>query len=1282
MERLQTTDRLSGPENWGVWKILMEDILQQKGCKLALKTKAQAKADLKMDDAAWLAFMPDAKWDEINSNALSFIRPCLSNSILKAHSRVLTAQELWQKLKDRYDQPSMINRYVVLSQAFTTKMKEGTKFLSHLDEMQNIFSQIDDLGITFTEEMRITAILISLPQSWSIIVTPILTSAGKNSLTLEELIAMLLDIEKQNVFGSSSSEKQGEALATHRGRSQFRGGHGRSKSTTRSQGRDIVCHYCKKKGHMIKDCWKLKDKRKKRDEKNKDASSSAPPSDSEADIALLTQGGDVNVSAYSVPEVWIIDTGASFHVCPSKAFFSSYEPITDGSCVWLGDDRKYEIEGKGTVVLMRQNGQTITLTNVRHVPGLTKNLISVGQLSDGGFTTTFDSSSWKISKGALVIARGSREGTMYVLRSVNPGSSACVASGEVAAGTWHKRLGHLSETGLQVLISKGLLPKVSLSSDFCSDCVIGKSRRVNFRRNSKRLKQHRLELIHSDLVGPIGHTSLGGVVYFITFVDDFSRKLWLYPLKSKDEAFQAFRIFKARVENETGCKIKELMTDNGGEFTSKEFENFCREAGIIHHRTVPRTPQQNGVAERQNRTILERVRAVLTHSGLPKQFWAEVASTIAYLLNRCPHNGIDGQVPECRWSGSSISYSHLRMIGCEAYAHQQSASKLGERARKCVFLGYGGDDRGYRLWDPVEKKVFRSRDVVFNEDIMYFKSQERNQNEEMSDPSTFPKPDSIPNQFRTQHMIEDDSQCSSSDEEEEEVEHENVPEFRPEPEQNVENFQTPDHWVRRSTRPIRPPARYSPSLNYILYTDAGEPESYQEAICSPDASKWMEAMNEEMESFERNHTWEVMPLPPGKRALKNRWIYRLKQETNGAKRYRARMVVKGFAQQKGIDFNEIFSPVVKHTSIRIILAMVACMNLELEQLDIKTAFLHGDLQEEIYMEQPEGFGNGKDLVCRLKRSLYGLKQAPRQWYKKFDTFMIEQKYERCKVDHCVYLMRTTGKITILLLYVDDMLIAGNDLHEIQRLKSQMAKKFATKDLGQAKQILGMRIERDRKSGKLWLSQSDYIHKVLKRFNMADCSPVSTPLAGHFKLSKEDCPISSWEKKGMMDIPYTSVVGSLMYAMVCTRPDLAQAVGVVSRYMSNPGRTHWEAVKWMLRYLKGTQDHSLCFGGSGLKVVSYSDANFAGCGDTRKSTTGYVFTLGGGAVSWMSRLQSDVALSTTEAEYIALTETAKEMIWLRRMLEWFGLSQNKYSIYCDSQSVVHLARNVAFHARTK
>ncbi|KAG8472622.1 hypothetical protein CXB51_034312 [Gossypium anomalum] len=377
----------------------------------------------------------------------------------------------------------------------------------------------------------------------------------------------------------------------------------------------------------------------------------------------------------------------------------------------------------------------------------------------------------------------------------------------------------------------------------------------------------------------------------------------------------------------------------------------------------------------------------------------------------------------------------------------------------------------------------------------------------------------------------------------------------------------------------------------------------------------------------------------------------VKEGTPGVEepRYKARLVAKGYSQILGVDFTDVFSQVVKHSSIRALLGIVAMHDSELEQLDVKTAFLHGELEEDIYMQQPEGFivSKKENYVCLLKKSLYGLKQSPRQWYKRFDSFMTSHDFKRSSLDSCVYFKKNSdGSFVYLLLYVDEMLIVAKDKGEIKKVKAQLSEEFEMKDLGPAKKILGIEILSDRKT---FISLS---------------------------------PQSDDKIEYMSHVPYSSAVGSLMYAMVCSRPDLSYAVSAVSRYMANPSKEHWKAVQWVLRYLRGTTDVCLQFGRTKDGVIGYVDADFAGDLDRRRSLTGYVFTIGGCAISWKATLQTTVALSTTEAEYMAISEACKEAIWLKGLFSELNEDLQISTVFCDSQSAIFLTKDQMFHERTK
>ena len=1254
-------DKFEG-HDFTFWKMQIEDYLYQKKLHLPL---SEQKPET----------MSETDWNLLDRQALGVVRLSLAKNVAYNIVNEKTTFGLLKALSNMYEKPSAANKVFLIRQLVNTKMKEGASVTDHINEFNSIISRLGSVDIKFDDEVQALLLLSSLPDSWSGTVTAVSSSSGTTKLTFEGIRDLILG---EDIRRRSAGESSSNLLSTEeRGRKSNRGGNGKGRSRSKSRKRgqsknrkDITCWNCKENGHFRNQCPKPSaDKGKK-------------------EVNVAEDDDDALICSVECSiESWIMDSGASFHACHCRDVMQNFRPYSGR--VRLADDKSLEITGIGDVVLKTTLGTTWKLKDVRYIPDLKKMLISVGQLDEEGHYVNFGNQQWKVTKGNLVIARGHKQGTLYMVEMSADGTNAAVEDAGVST-LWHQRLGHMSEKGMKMLASKGRIPDLqNVKIDFCEPCVLGKQKKVTFVKTGQPPKAGKLELIHSDVYGPTKVSSIGGSRFYVTFIDDSTRKVWVYFLKNKSDVFSTFKRFKAAVENETNLKIKCLKSDNGGEYNKTEFIDYCAEHGIRMLKTVPDTPQQNGVAERMNRTLNERAKSMRLHAGLPKMFWADAVNTAAYLINRGPSAPIGFKIPEEEWKGREVSLTHLKVFGCVSYVQIKDADrdKLEAKAKKCTFIGYGLDNMGYRFWDNHSKKVIRSRDVTFNENALY--------KDDIAAGSSKSKQPENKQQVVFEGMTEDDiaqpvrtleiggsSGSSGSSEDSGGFDNNENTEDSGSSETVMPEPETPH--VRQSTRVRRPPNRYSPSANYLLLTENGEPESYSEALRMKDSIQWKKAMEDELGSLDKNQTWSLVKLPAGKKALQNKWVFRVKDEADGSKRYKARLVVKGFQQKEGVDYNEIFSPVVKMTTIRLVLGIVAAEDLHLEQLDVKTAFLHGDLEEDIYMAQPEGFlVTGKEnLVCKLKKSLYGLKQAPRQWYLKFDSLMQRNGYTRCEMDHCCYLKKFRSSYIILLLYVDDMLVAGSDMQEIKRLKEQLSREFEMKDLGAARQILGMSIVRDKGAGTLKLSQQKYIRKVLEKFNMTDAKARSTPMGSQLKLSKKQSPKTDEDKEEMAKIPYASAVGSLMYAMVCTRPDIAHAVGVVSRFMSNPGKEHWEGVKWLLRYLKGTSKVTLCFRRKKVVLEGFADADLGGCADSGKSTTGYVFTIGGTAISWMSRLQKSVALSTTEAEYMAIAEAAKELIWLKNFLSELGMKQEDCVLHCDNQSAVHLAKNPVFHSRTK
>ncbi|KAJ9541966.1 hypothetical protein OSB04_028472 [Centaurea solstitialis] len=748
-----------------------------------------------------------------------------------------------------------------------------------------------------------------------------------------------------------------------------------------------------------------------------------------------------------------------------------------------------------------------------------------------------------------------------------------------------------------------------------------------------------LEIIHTDVCGPFSHVARGGYRYFITFTDDFSRYGYVYLMRHKSESFEIFREFQNEVQNQLGRKIKFLRSDRGGEYLSDEFDNHLMECGIVSQLTPPYTPQMNGVSERRNRTLLDMVRSMMCHSTLPMSFWGHALKTAAHILNRAPTKSVE-KTPYELWKGKKPNISFLRIWGCEVYVKRPTSEKLKPKSDKCFFVGYPRTIVGYYFYNPEENKVFVARNGKLLEE-KFLSSGNTRKDVDLQ----------VVDEDNTTPIVEP------------EIQHENVePQSEP-----IEEVQTQD--LRRSSRVRQEPYRY---LGFLVSQDNGdlnEPTSYGEAVSGSESEQWQEAMKAEMQSMYDNQK---------------------KTDMDGnVHTFKARLVAKGFTQTHGIDYDETFSPVAMLKSIRILMAISAYFNYEIWQMDVKTAFLNGKLTEDVYMEQPEGFEDPKNpnKVCKLLKSIYGLKQASRSWNLHFDERIKEFGFAKSEFEPCVYTKFSGSIVTFLVLYVDDILLIGNDVPTLQSVKSWLSKCFQMKDLGEAAYILGIKIYRNRSRRLIGLSQSTYIEKILKKSRMDESKKGFIPMQHGIVLSKNTCPVSSQDQDKMKSVPYASAIGSIMYAMLCTRPDVAYSVSVTSRYQQNPGEPHWVAVKNIFKYLRRTKDMFLVFGGSEdeISVTGYSDASFQTDRDDFRSQSGYVFTLNGGAISWKSSKQDTIADSTTEAEYIAASDAAKEAVWLRNFLSDLRVVASisrPIDIFCDNSGAVAQAKEPREHHKSR
>ena len=502
--------------------------------------------------------------------------------------------------------------------------------------------------------------------------------------------------------------------------------------------------------------------------------------------------------------------------------------------------------------------------------------------------------------------------------------------------------------------------------------------------------------------------------------------------------------------------------------------------------------------------------------------------------------------------------------------------------------------------------------------------------------------------------------------------------------------------VRRSTRVRRAPgswwrAMVTAGLLSHAHVITEIPTSYKQAMASDRATFWQKGIDKELASQHKNKTWKLVPRSEASNILTSRWVFGVKQLPDESGKLvdtaKGRLVARGFQQVEGLDYTETFAPVIKFTTIRLLLALVSYFDLELHQMDVVTAFLNGDLDEDIYMEQPEGCidKTKSDSVCKLLKAIYGLKQAHRQWHSKIVAFLIaELGFTTTRSDPCLYIRRQNNVIMIIALYVDDLLLAGSDLDAIVWMKNELNRRFEMKDLGEAKTCIGLEIDRNRSKNILTVTQSKYAHAVLNRFKMSKSNQCATPMEQSSHVATQVADTHTSDKP--CSAPCRQAIGCLMFLMVGTRPDIAFAIGKLAQHCADPRESHWSGVKRVLRYLRGSQRLGLVFCKDDLdtELHGYSDADWGGCLKSRKSTSGYVFKLCGGPISWASRKQTVVAKSTCEAEYIALSEACKEAAWLRRFhADVLGATADPtLRIGCDNAGTIAFAQNESTNRRNK
>ena len=1023
-----------------------------------------------------------------------------------------------------------------------------------------------------------------------------------------------------------------------------------------------------------------------------------------------------------------------------KSFLHKYveEP---GPKVVFGDNSSAPTEGYGSV-----NCNGIVFTRIAYVNGLKYNLISVSQLCDAKYIVQFDDKRGTIfnaNKEVVLIAP--RRDDVYVLdMSSLTQNGTCLFSkaSETINWLWHRRLSHLNFKNINNLAKQNKvlgLPSLVYTKDKpCSACEKGKHHRASFKTKQTFSIKSCLHLLHMDLFGPVSPMSIHHEKYTLVIVDEYSRYTWVYFLTKKSQAAETIMSFVRNIENQNDVKVKQIRTDNGTEFKNQDLECFCDEKGISQNFTSPYTPEQNGVAERRNRTLIEAARTMLNGSVLSKHFWTEAVKTACYTQNRSiivkrhnktPYEIFKGRIPD-------ISYFHV--FGCPVFIHNHKdhLGKFDAKADDGYFLGYSLVSKAFRVFNTRRQQTEETYHITVDESTESIRFSNSSVEEiGIDDSSRYPPDEYHPeNNPSTQYQadadvsyyiiphnlpqppisefIETQPVSNETDTTEQNVQEPteqivptvvtevhidelpHVPESEPiQAPTSSNSYPKPqDSWTRSKiielVNIIGEPTEgmltrskaaklKAATANICLYADylsEIEPKNVKEALTY---ESWVQAMRDELEQFDRNDVMTLVECPQGVLIIGMKWVFKNKTDENGTViKNKARLVAKGYNQQEGIDYEETFAPVARMEAIRIFLAYATYMNFKVYQMDVKSAFLNGNIKEDVYVQQPPGFESSEypNHVYKLNKALYGLKQAPRAWYETLSAFLIQNKFVRGRIDNTLFIYRTKDDVILVQVYVDDIIFGSTSYKLCKQFEKLMTTKFEMSMMGELTYFLGLQIKQTEKG--ISICQEKYLRNLLKKYELTDCSSVKTPMVPPNNLGPD------LTGKSVNQTQYRGMIGSLMY-LLASRPDIQFSVCLCARYQADPKESHLTAVKRIIRYLKGTPNLGLYYPKcSGFDLKGYTDSDYAGCNMDRKSTSGSCQFLGGKLVCWSTKKQQSVAMSSAEAEYMAAAGCCANVLWMKSQLSDYGIQYKMVPIFCDNTSAIAISNNPVLHQRTK
>lgn len=1137
----------------------------------------------------------------------------------------------------------VISLYTELTSLMMKMHESVTDYIIRAETASTALKNADE---EISDPLLIAMVLKGLPENFRPFVVAVTQRDGE--MTFTEFKTLLRSFEETEKSREQHESSKGDSVMS-------------SASKTKAKTKDKKpwkCYNCGQPGHYAKDCPHPKKQRKQNAAKHND--------DAKGAVMMKMNTGAAHSGGL------LVDSGATAHIVNQKDHFIRLNDFDrDRHFIELADGTRANLaEACGDAEIKCKDSlgieHSVILCDALYVPKCPNNIFSVQKAAERGMNVTFQRGGSKLTTPDGVVFNIVQEGKLYYLNAPSDDSVACNEMVEnstlhVNQGmshdllTWHRLMGHENFNDVRKLEKyvEGMHITSRNLDVNCDVCAEGKMVLSQNHSAAKNRATKRLHLVHSDLAGPVVPVGKHGFRYAMIFTDDYSGVMYCYNLKSKSDAHVAMQQFL--IDTKDFGKVHTLRSDGGGEYTCEKFQDVLRSNGIRHQRTAPYSPHQNGKAERSWRTLFDMTRCLLLDSGLPKSLWCYAIKQAVHIRNRSYSHSVN-ETPYFKFIGSKPDLSGLQMFGapCWSYDHVEKG-KLDSKATLCHYLGHDCRSPSVFVYDPKTKGIRRSR-------ISCVRFAKRSGAEHVSDvPDVCVGPD-----------LSDDGEAVVSDAD--------TTEDAPEP-------------TTRYPRRTREPPKYLADYHYQAQSDTeisveycyraimGVPQNYEEATRSADAHEWQRAMQYEMDSLMESDTFEAVARPKDQKIIDGKWVYSMKETADSRTIYKARYVARGFTQTKGIDFHETFSPTVNMTTVRSVVQVSAQFDMKIHHLDMKSAYLNAEIDCEVYLERPKGFGRDEgNTVWKLRKSLYGLRQSGRNWNKVLHDFLRSQDFVQSLADPCLYTKRTAESFVILLIWVDDVLISASDDKSLRNVKQMFKEKFRTKDFGLVSNFLGMQFTFN--EGEIVITQTRYLEKVLDRYCMNDCKGRATPCDESIRSFGEAEAVDDQRK-------YREMIGSLVYAVSCTRPDLAFAVSRLSQYLNAPTQVHLSCVKHVLRYVKRTLDFGLHFrkcdqADQNLKIIGYSDADWANAED-RKSVSGYCFVLqkNGPLISWKSKKQTCTALSTCESEYVALCSAAQEGLFLMKLMtDLISGGCDTYTLYCDNQSAIALTSNPVSHQRTK